>query len=342
MLRTFAMGVLIVGSFSILAGCGAADSVDSAAPEREATPPPAIQGEPTDLERIAPPAFETTLRCGAQEITVGHTEAEGLRLTVGDETFDLRPVEAASGAKYAAVNDPSTTFWSKGDRALLEVRGQAYPECTTVADTAPVFRATGNEPGWLLEIGDQDLTLLKNYGETRLVAPTPVPTTTNGVNQYAVDVDGQNLTVTITARLCVDTMSGMPHPHTVTVSLDDENLEGCGGDPATLLHGAEWVVGDLNRGALIEPSRVTLNFAADGRVFGHASCNNYTGDYVLTGESLTIPQTVTTRMACEPELMAQESRFLELLENIQRFEIGADGALILHTDDLRTITARRS
>ena len=342
MLRTFAIGVLIVGSFSILAGCGSADNVESAIPEPEETQPPAIQGEPTDSERIAPPAFETTLRCGAQEITVGHTEAEGLRLTVGDETFDLRPVEAASGAKYAAANDPSTTFWSKGDRALLEVRGQAYPECTTVADAVPVFRATGNEPGWLLEIGDQNLTLLTNYGENRLAAPTPVPTTTNGINQYAIDVDGQNLTVTIAARLCLDTMSGMPHPHTVTVSLDDENLEGCGGDPAALLHGAEWVVEDLDGGGIIDRSRVTLNFAADGRVFGNGSCNTYNGGYVLTGEGLTLSRAAATMMACPPALMSQESRFFELLEKVQRFEISADGALILHTDDLRTITARRS
>ena len=341
MLRTFAIGVLIVGSFSILGGCGSADSVDSAAPEREETQLPAIQGEPTDSERIAPPAFETTLRCGAQEITIGHTEAEGLRLTGGDETFDLRPVVAASGAKYAAVNDPSTTFWSKGDRALLEVRGQAYPECTTVADAVPVFRATGNEPGWLLEIGDQDLILLTNYGENRLAAPTPAPERTSDGQIYVATVDGQSLTVTISAQLCADTMSGMPHPNTVTVLLDGETLRGCGGDPAALLHGAEWVVEDLNGGGIIDRSRVTLNFAEDGRVFGNGSCNTYNGGYVLTGESLTLSRAATTMMACPPALMSQESRFFELLENVQRFEISADGALILHTDDLRTITARR-
>jgi heat shock protein HslJ/membrane-bound inhibitor of C-type lysozyme len=340
MLHTFVIGVLVAGSFSILAGCGSADSVDSVAPEREETQPPAIQGEPTDSERIASPAFMTTLQCGAQRITIGHTD-EGMRLTVGDEMFDLRPVEAASGAKYAAVDDPATMFWSKGDRALVEIRGQAYPECMTVTDEARVFRATGNEPFWRLDIDDREMTLLTNFGETRLVAPTPVPEAMNDVKMYVANVDGKNLTVTISAQLCTDTMSGMPHPNTVAAQLDDEILRGCGGDPAALLHGAEWVVEDLNGGALIEQTRVTLNFAADGRVLGNASCNNYHGGYILTGESLTIPQAATTMMACEPELMAQESRFLELLENIQRFEIGADGALILHTGDLRTITARR-
>jgi membrane-bound inhibitor of C-type lysozyme len=39
-------------------------------------------------------------------------------------------VRAASGAKYEAEGDPATTFWSKGDKATLTIRGQALPECT--------------------------------------------------------------------------------------------------------------------------------------------------------------------------------------------------------------------
>jgi heat shock protein HslJ/membrane-bound inhibitor of C-type lysozyme len=340
MRRAFAIGVLMIGSFSILAGCGSADQGETANPEPEETRPPAIQGEPTDSERMAPPAFETTLRCGEQRITVDHKD-DGLRLTVGDESFDLRPVEAASGVKYAAVDDPSTTFWSKGDRALLEVRGQAYPECANTDGEEPVFRATGNEPDWLLEIDDREMTLLTNYGEDRLAGPTPIPETTNDVSAYVANIDGRSLTVTITAQLCADTMSGMPHPNTVTLLLDGETLRGCGGDPAALLQGAEWVVEDLNGGGIIDRSRVTLNFAEDGRVSGNGSCNTYNGGYVLTGEGLTLSRAATTMMACPPALMSQESRFFELLEKVQRFEIGADGALILHTEDLRTIAARR-
>jgi len=49
----------------------------------------------------------------------------------------------------------------------------------------------------------------------------------------------------------------------------------------------------------------------------------------------------TTRKLCAPSLMAQEDRFLDVLRNVSRFEISPDGALILHTGDGRTITARR-
>jgi len=46
-------------------------------------------------------------------------------------------------------------------------------------------------------------------------------------------------------------------------------------------------------------------------------------------------------MACAPALMRQEDLFLDVLRNLQRFTLSPDGALILHTGDGRTITARR-
>ena len=40
-------------------------------------------------------------------------------------------------------------------------------------------RATGNEPGWRLDIGSTELTLLTNFGQTRLVAATPIAQRSN-------------------------------------------------------------------------------------------------------------------------------------------------------------------
>jgi heat shock protein HslJ len=39
--------------------------------------------------------------------------------------------------------------------------------------------------------------------------------------------------------------------------------------------------------------------------------------------------------------MAQERLFLDVLQNVRRFDLRPDGALVLQTDDRRTITARR-
>ena len=53
-----------------------------------------------------------------------------MRLTTGDRAFDMRPVASASGAKYEAVGDPSTTLWNKGDETIIVIKGQTYPPCT--------------------------------------------------------------------------------------------------------------------------------------------------------------------------------------------------------------------
>jgi heat shock protein HslJ len=39
--------------------------------------------------------------------------------------------------------------------------------------------------------------------------------------------------------------------------------------------------------------------------------------------------------------MQQEALFLDVLRNVSRFDIGPDGALVLHANDRRTIKARR-
>jgi len=250
-------------------------------------------------------------------------------------------VVAASGAKYAAADDSTTTFWSKGDRAMLVLRGRPLPQCTPVKAEMKAFRATGNEPGWHLEITDDGMTFLANYGQTRVEAPTPAAETMAGYRKYVTKTDNHDLTVTIFDRLCADTMSGMPHPNEVIVVFDDKKVNGCGGDPAALLQGAEWVVEDINGTRLLDRSRSTLNFGGDRRISGRASCNTYTGEYSLTGEGLNVSAIAATMMACDPALMRQEETLLDALKNIQRFTLSPDGALILHTGDQRTITARR-
>ena len=149
------------------------------------------------------------------------------------------------------------------------------------------------------------MTLVTQSGEKR-VAPTPAAQRTNAFTRYATRIEGSDVTATIFNRPCQDTMTGMPHPYAVEVVLDGKKLTGCGGDPATLLQGREWVVEDINGKGIIDRSRATLNFGADGRVSGRSSCNNYTAQYTLTGEGLTVSKAAGTMMACEPALMQQE------------------------------------
>jgi heat shock protein HslJ len=204
------------------------------------------------------------------------------------------------------------------------------------------FRATGNEPGWRLDVAGSNLTFIGDYGQIRIEAPVTHVETTAAHRQYAALADGHDLLVRIFDQLCTDTMSGMPHPNAVEIVLDGKQLNGCGGDPGALLQGAEWRVQEINGTRLIDGSEVTLSFAVDGRISGATSCNRYTGAYTITGETLTISNTGVTMMACDPALMQQEDLFLDVVKGVHGFAIDDKGALILRAADGRTIEARRA
>jgi heat shock protein HslJ len=146
--------------------------------------------------------------------------------------------------------------------------------------------------------------------------------------------------ITLTPRVCRDTMAGMPFPYTAEVIIAGRVFRGCGGESETLLMGDEWVVEDIG-GSMIDRSRATLDFGVDGRLAGRASCNAYTTTYTLTGESLSIGTTAATMTNCGPALMEQEKRFLEILQRVRRFDFTETGALLLEDDRGRRIVARR-
>ncbi len=207
--------------------------------------------------------------------------------------------------------------------------------------TTSTWRARGNEPGWLLALDGDQMVLVTDYGAKRTSTPRPAAQRTATTTRYAARTESADLTVTIFERVCRDTMTGMPHPSAVEVVLDGRELSGCGGEPGSLLQGWEWVVADIDGKGTVDRSRATVTFGSDGRVSGTGSCNRFTGAYQLTGENLTIGETAGTMMACAPALMEQESRLLAILRDVRRFDVRDDGALVLLTDDRRTIVARR-
>jgi heat shock protein HslJ len=206
-----------------------------------------------------------------------------------------------------------------------------------VRDAPDAVRARGNEPNWRLDLGT---ALLFVGPDLRIEGTAPPARIVNGVREHAGIVNGRSINVALAPRVCRDNMSGMPFPLTAEVVVSGRTFRGCGGEPEALLIGAEWVVEDIG-GTLVDRSRATLEFGADGRLAGRASCNAYTASYRLTGESLTIGATATTMTSCAPALMEQERRFLEILQRVRTFDVTDTGALVLRDDLGRAITARR-
>lgn len=206
---------------------------------------------------------------------------------------------------------------------------------------APPLRARGNEPAWSLDI---DASLRFESGRLHVAGPATPLRVDGERRRYAAALRDRAIPVTVEVvavpGVCRDSMSGMPHPLRVEVAVDGRRFDGCGGEPAALLRGGEWTVAEL-AGERVEAAAPTLSFGEDGRLGGRASCNAYSATYALTGETLAVGRAAVTRMACPPPRMAQEARFLELLQGVRRFDIADDGSLVLIGDDGRAIRAHR-
>ena len=102
----------------------------------------------------------------------------------------------------------------------------AYPAVTTPPPLAEIYRARGQEPGWVVMIADGKLDYAGDYGATRITVPRPTPRAT--VNGYRYET--RRLTVDVTHSRCNDAMSGHGYPDPVTVIAAGKRFPGCGGE----------------------------------------------------------------------------------------------------------------
>lgn len=277
--------------------------------------------------------------CGLLPVTVTYV---GDRATViaGETTLELARVRSASGAKYQQADDEQTFFWSKGDSAQLQIAGRPWPECVRHGALPAPFQARGNEPFWHVEVNHGQLTL-RTPGNPE---PDPVPshhqTLTDHGHRFSATVDGLDLVLDVHREVCQDSMSGMPYPYRAELLLNQALARGCAGQPEHLLQGAEWTVTALDGEPVAGNASATIEFFNDGLVAGRAFCNRYTGRHELSGEGVRIGPLASTKMACAGPLMTLENHLLQRLEQVNRFDIGADGELILSTTGGQQVTAR--
>jgi heat shock protein HslJ len=99
------------------------------------------------------------------------------------------------------------------------------------------------------------------------------------------------------------------------------------------LPGSKWDVTSYNNGkqAVVSVSlgsTLTLDFNADGTVSGNSGVNTFNGPYKAGETSITIGPLASTLMAGSPELMAQETAYLQALQKATTWE-AANGRLEL-------------
>jgi heat shock protein HslJ len=103
----------------------------------------------------------------------------------------------------------------------------------------------------------------------------------------------------------------------------------------------EWRVVELDGAPLAPQSKITLDFGADGRLSGMASCNRYGAGYRLEGATLSFSRGFATQMACPPPIMQQERRFFDLLQTKLSWAVEKDRLTLGASDRVRLRATRK-
>ncbi len=97
---------------------------------------------------------------------------------------------------------------------------------------------------------------------------------------------------------------------------------------AESLLGTEWLLEDLGGTGVLDRVQATLAFPEAGRVAGSGSCNRFTGSGTIGADgAFKVGQLASTRMACVPAVMDQETKYLMGLQSAER--IALEGPYLL-------------
>ena len=198
-----------------------------------ATEPASVAAEPASP--AAPEPIVAGFRCG--DLLLGTTfdnAAGNVTLSINGSRRQLPQAQSASGARYADA--AGNEFWNKGDGATLTLDGASH-ECSRTDQVSPwdaarargvVFRAVGNEPGWLVEVEGGAAPVLSAQLDmgARTVEAGPVERTADGFSGTAAD--GVAVVLKAAGDGCVDGMSGQSFPASVELSVGEESFKGCG------------------------------------------------------------------------------------------------------------------
>lgn len=226
---------------------------------------------------------------------------------------------------------------SENSESTATDAGAIASECCAEDAGVVLLKMRGNEPFWHATLYRDQLHLagLNREPQHFVIAEQNVTGSSEEepVSHYTLMAEGSaevTATLQAEAKLCRDSMSGMPYPNTVTFTAHDgEQLQGCAGNPEDLLIGSEWQIVAVAGEPVPADVTVTIEFSDTGAVYGSSGCNRYSGAYELTGENLLFGQLASTRMACAGTQMQVEDRVHKSFAEITAFDINAQGALQL-------------
>ncbi|MBY5956867.1 META domain-containing protein [Membranicola marinus] len=206
-----------------------------------------------------------------------------------------------------------------------------------ILNTPIIYKGTGNEPFWMVQITSSNTLIFKGLmenGEVEFELPVAKVELSDDNNSivYTGKNERHKLKVKIANKACQDNMSGQHFTTTLRVEYTSDGqkktLNGCGEFKGKYQLNGTWEVISMD-GQPIQGKKPTLGiYLPETRMAGSTSCNRYFGSIESTARTLSFDQVGATRMAC-PD-MSSEDKFLSLLgQDDITWEIDDDGKLTL-------------
>ncbi len=233
-----------------------------------------------------------------------------------------------------------------GDLAAIFVLHRAQPEDTLPASNiyrakrreGIDFTATGNEPGWVLDVDFDSVMYFKSINSDSISFPV-ADIKENGKEQtFEADTEAGLFKISITEEPCTDDMSGEAFTHTVSVVTDKQEFQGCGRyiTHDAMAYEGQWKLTRLNDQAFSAANQQEtpmLNIqSGDHTINGTTGCNRLNGTYKVAGDSIRFDEIVTTKMACKGDT---ENQFLKALRKVNLYKVEDEQLMLM--DDEKTL-----
>jgi len=206
------------------------------------------------------------------------------------------------------------------------------------AQAAAPYLAHGTEPFWGVRIGGGRIVYTSAEGTRIAVRTPPRQAIRNGYNYVT-----PRLRIEVRHFPCGDGMGDRRYADSFRISFPGgaPALEGCGGAvlPPERLAGTDWSIVAIG-GAAVSGVTYQLGFGEDGRLFGRAGCNRFSGPYSEARRVLTSGPLVATRMACPGPSMDHERRVMAVLGGCAAMRY-LDGDTLVLSGHGATIRLRR-
>ncbi len=107
----------------------------------------------------------------------------------------------------------------------------------------------------------------------------------------------------------------------------------------------QWVlVPEAGTPAPATGKEVSLTFHPDGKLDGFSGCNRFFGGWGFlegTRDGIRLWTTGSTRMACEPDVMAREHQFTETVGRLSTYSLSKAGLTLYYDDGRKSLRFKR-